>query len=161
VLTKASAADFDTGWAAAAGGPTYADISPVTMPSGWSAVAGIVQDASASVLTGSSNLRFSQTPINGWQEYQVTLAAGTYTISAWMVRNNSYGVVTFSIDGVDLATTWEGYAAGVSTTKLVITGVVVPTSATHAWRLRSASKHPSSSGYYWAHAGFQFLRTGA
>jgi hypothetical protein len=163
VLTKTSAADFATGWAAAAGGgfPVRGVIGIYDIPPTRSRVGSIEVVPAAVALTGLNLVRFYQFASGEFWEAPLWLAAGTYTITAIMVRNNSYGVVTFSIDGVDLATTFDGYAAAVAVTTLTITTVPIVGDGQHLFRARVASKNASSANFFHSHCGFAFDRTGA
>jgi hypothetical protein len=149
-----------TGPTGPAGAAGYAYLRTVDMPSAQTVVSGATTDNSPLALVGWNSIRFVPSPINGSITYTVNLAAGTYRMDAYMLRNNSYGVVTFAIDGAELATTWDGYNTSITTSLLTVTGITVTGSGDHQIRLQVKSKNASSSQFFMAHAGIHFTRTG-
>lgn len=94
--------------------------------------------------------------------YDVALDAGTWTLTWIRGSGPAGGIVTVSLGGVDLAPTVDTYSAG-GTANLVSqwTGITVATAGVYELKLRTDSKHASSTGYNFASALYALTRTGA
>ena len=102
---------------------------------------------SASMLTG--GYTYGASTVNNYMTWDVPLVAGTWTVTVIYATENNRGVITGSIDGVDLSPTVDAYSAG-ATSNVVTqwTGVSVASSGVKEFKLRAASKNASSSAYY-------------
>jgi len=106
-------------------------------------------------------------------EWDVLLAAGTWTLELGHGKNNTLGIFTVSLSTdastyTDVASspynasasTIDGYAASASyVNRSTITGITIATTGRYRLRLKMATKHASSSGYASELWGLRLLRT--
>lgn len=98
---------------------------------------------------------------NNYLEWSVVLTAGTYTLVTVYAKNSDAGIATIAVNGSNLATTVDGYAATFTRNNLsTITGLTI-TAGTNTIRYTAATKNASSSNYTWYYHGFALTRTGA
>jgi hypothetical protein len=84
-------------------------------------------------------------------ETNIYLKAGTYTLYAIGVTFTNRGKIDWSIDGSNVITGQDWYAAGGAVYNVIKSGSVTVTgSGNHLLRLTMNGKHASSSGYYFA-----------
>jgi len=125
-------------------GPAHIDIVPwgnVKATSG-----GMTRGQSSVYLTG--GIAASAATVDNYMAWDVPLVAGTWTVTIGYYKDTNKGVITASLDGVDLSPTVDGYAAASSfNTVAQWTGVSVASGGVKEFRLRSASKNASSSAY--------------
>lgn len=86
--------------------------------------------------------------VNNEVVYDFYAEAGTYTLDLLHRASTNRGVYTIAIDGVDLATQVDGYAAALTTVASTIQGIVIGSTGTHTIRLRMATKNPASSSFF-------------
>jgi hypothetical protein len=105
----------------------------------------------------------SAATVNAYMEWNVSLAAGAYTLTLWHAKDADFGIASISVDGATALTTKpDMYAAAPAVnTKAVITGIQVLTSGRHTIRFTGATKNASSSAYSLAIHAFGLVRTGA
>lgn len=98
-------------------------------------------------------------PADGhWIQWTNVPMGGTYTFGAAVQQTNSSGKYQLSIDGVDVGSLLDGYAASNTATVLSAAGIVV-TPGLHTVRVTVNGKNASSSGYVCRLAGLHLLRT--
>lgn len=93
-------------------------------------------------------------------EWDIVLAAGTYTMDFYHRTGTGNGIYTVRLDGVDL-TTVDGYEAAAANRKTKKTGLVIATAGRKRLSLVMATKNASSTGYAAILGGFGFVRTGS
>lgn len=96
---------------------------------------------------------------NTYAEWEVLLAAGTYTLTMAHRQGPDRGIYTVSIDGVDIGTV-DGYAAAGANSIATITGLAIAAGRRKV-RLTMATKNASSTGYTGYFNGIALGRTGA
>lgn len=94
-----------------------------------------------------------------WIEYDVPLAAGTYTCAVVAARGTDAGQVDVLLDGTAVATGLEFYNAGPSYAIRTQTGIVVATTKTYRVRVRVLTKNASALHYYCSLIRLRFRRT--
>lgn len=103
---------------------------------------------STAISTGTCQ-RNTPTPTNGdYVEWNVLLQAGTWSLDAVLTRFAAAGIAQFSVDGSNVGSAFDCYAA--STTPHAdhsATGIVIATTAVYPVRLTVAGKNASASGY--------------
>ena len=107
-----------------------------------------------STLVMFSSYRNNNNGQNSYIEYDIALAAGTYSFEFVHMRTANNGIYHVTIDGAAPTTyggdadTFDGYAASdTADVRSTITGVVLPTAKTYRVRLTIASKNASSGNY--------------
>lgn len=90
---------------------------------------------------------------------KVYLAAGTYTSTLLTLTGSSYGITTFSLDGVAIHNADCYAAAGANNVILQQTGIVVATSGIYTLSAKVATKNPASSNYGAYYGGYILQRT--
>lgn len=111
----------------------------------------------------SSSYPFAQvctaTVQNNYVEWERVLGAGTWSMRVQHATTSGGGIITPSIDGVDLSTI-DTYSAGsVFTAQTTITGIVIATTGAKLIRFRVNTKNASSSAYDQRIAAVTFTRT--
>ena len=91
--------------------------------------------------------------------WDLLLGAGTYTLDLFHFQGTNRGVYTISINGVDIGTTVDGYAAAGAHTKSQITGIAVAIAGVQRLRVLMATKNASSTNYLGAIEGLALTRT--
>lgn len=113
----------------------------------------------SSILSG--GLVYQGTPAQndeiGWK---VLLRAGTWTITLIHFRSTDRGIYTVKLDTTSIGTI-DGYGSAAGNVVSAITGVSVSTPALYTLKLVMATKHASSSNYYYAPQWIICQRTGA
>lgn len=85
---------------------------------------------------------------NALMRMDMPAGPGTYTFELIHTQNTDAGIYTLSIDGVDFATTIDGYAASITrNTVSQLTSVPIPRSGLHQVALTMKAKNASSSDY--------------
>ncbi len=82
-----------------------------------------------------------------YMEWDVGMAAGTWTLKFLMLQWNSAGILTASIDGVDVGTTDLYASAATWNYEVTMSGIVVATTGKKALRVRVNGKNASSAAY--------------
>lgn len=128
-------------------GPAHIDIIPWN---NYKAVSGFTpaRTQSSAALTGGA-LTGSSSTAGNYVTWDVPLMAGTWTVTLLYSKSTAAGVITASLDGVDLSGTVDGYNG--STTYSNVnqwTGVSVATGGVKEFKLRCDTKNGSSSSYY-------------
>lgn len=83
-----------------------------------------------------------------YMTWDLVLAAGTYTFDFLMVKADSAGIMTFQIDGVDIGSTWDGYAAAPAANNFVtFASTAIASTGKHTLKIKCDTKN-ASSGYY-------------
>lgn len=146
--------------AGSASGNRNVTIMGASVPSAKSGAWTPTADSSAGIAMGSYGIN---TPaINEYQEWDILLESGTYSITILYLKNTSRAITTLTLDGGSSLGTFDGYNAGGSLTALsTITGIAVSTTAMHTFRFAQLSKNASSSNYYLVLHAFHLTRTGA
>lgn len=95
-----------------------------------------------------------------YMEWQVNLAAGTYTLTGVFFRSTDRGIADWSLDGVSVGT-YDMY--GVAGWNIVseITGITVAADGNYTLRVTANGKNASSSDYVINHTSVTMTRTGA
>jgi hypothetical protein len=148
VLTKASAADFDTGWetpAAGGGNGGYQafvwwDQAPSASSAAWS----------RNPQTAARYLGFvaSDTTNGSWAQWEFAAPAGTYSFEIVHYKGSSHGIIALAVDGVTLGTTIDLYGSVLTNSNITtITGVTLANGAAHTLRFTVTGKNPASSNY--------------
>lgn len=100
-----------------------------------------------------------------WREWNVPVEAGTYALHIVHRKTPASGIVTVSIDGVDLGTPgsggvdWYGTSA-TANNRVIWSGITVGATGVIAVRLRVDSKNGSSSSYAAEVQAWELVRTG-
>lgn len=95
-------------------------------------------------------------------EWYVNLAAGTYTFTTIYATSTTFAILAFTLDGVSMGATVDGYAASLTLNNVAQrTGVTVSTDGLHTLRMTATGKNASSTDYVMAMQSFNFVRTGA
>ena len=126
--------------------PSIVDVNP--MPSAsrshlWDAI----QINSSSMNNG---YRSSATAGNStsWLEWDVPLAAGDWSLRAIYTSSHDAGIMTFSVDAVDIGSV-DTYDPAIVHNREVTVGVVhVHASGSHVLKVRLDQKNPASSNFY-------------
>jgi hypothetical protein len=100
----------------------------------------------------------TNTQSSGWLEWDITLAAGTFTIDLICFRNPDAGIATLSLDGTTVGTL-DLYVAIGNPAVLSLANVVVATGGKKVFRIASGTKNPSSSGFFIRYAASIIRRT--
>lgn len=87
--------------------------------------------------------------LNDAFEFNCSLDSGTYTLSHLGVLANSAGIITWSVDGVDQATTHDWYAASATYNTIKTLTLTVIGNGYHIIRGQCRTKNGSSGGYNW------------
>lgn len=91
--------------------------------------------------------------------FDVSLAAGTWTFELIHAKGTNYGIITIQLDGSTIGTI-DSYAASASINdRTQITGVAVVNSGKKRLKLLMATKNASSTNYVGAIHHLQFKRT--
>lgn len=91
--------------------------------------------------------------------WDVVLAAGTWTVEASVIVGAGRGIITFALDGTDIGT-YDTYGAVTDfKARGGVAGVVVPTSAKRRLRLKAATKNAASAAYMIDLVWLQLRRT--
>jgi hypothetical protein len=94
-------------------------------------------------------------------QWNVELAAGTWSIKSIYATAASAGIGLLQLDGATVATIDFYAASGVNNVTTTTTGVTVATSGAHTLKLLISGKHASSTDYYYDLSSFSGVRTGA
>lgn len=93
--------------------------------------------------------------------FQKYLQSGTYTLALAYKTGPTHGIFTPFVDGVQLGSTIDSWiASGGASVWSTISGIVIPTSGLHAFRLLMASKNASATGFFGIIHGLILTRTG-
>lgn len=90
--------------------------------------------------------------------WDVSVAAGTWTACWFTDRRNDYGIVRMTVDGVEIGTAVDHYAAAFSLTTQIETGIVL-TAGMHSFGMKVTGKNASSTGYLSVISGLALTRT--
>lgn len=145
-----SEATGDTRYLLATSAPHYALVVASSAPR---ATSGFTSATFAS--TDYFTTRITSTGAQGsWVEWDVLLAAGTYTLTFYQRLAVDNGIYTVSVDGVDVGAI-DGYNAGGGSTPapVQLQGIAVATGQ-HRVRFTMATKNASASGYLGRFSGF-------
>ena len=81
-------------------------------------------------------------------EWQLPLAAGTWTMEVTHVRADDAGVMAFSVDGTDVGSV-DAYAPVIEhNVRATISSITVASSGMHTLRVRTDAKNIASSNYF-------------
>ena len=81
-------------------------------------------------------------------EWQLPLAAGTWSMEVTHVTADDAGIMTFSIDGADIGSV-DAYAPAIEeNAQANIAKISVATSGMHTLRVRTDAKNVASSNYF-------------
>jgi hypothetical protein len=154
----------DGTWAVPSGGSAasarHAIISALVRPSSMSGAGPYAPVYQAGTI-GNVQSNGLGTSIGSWDEWQVSLDAGTYALDLWWVRGTGNGIVTLSVDGGSAhATTVDTYGTFLANQTTAFTGIIL-TSGLHTFRFTRATKNGSSSGYNFQFHMIVLSRTGA
>lgn len=94
-------------------------------------------------------------------EWDVALAAGTWTLTLIYCLDNNAGVLTPSIDGTDLSTIGMYSASFTPNTVAQWTGITIGSAGIKEIKMRTDSKHASSGDYDIYPQWITLTRTGA
>lgn len=127
-------------------GPAHIDIV------GWgnvkAASGAMTRTQSSAALTGGYSYAAGGA-VNNYMTWDVPLIAGTWTVTFIYHAYSDRGIVTASIDGVDLSPTVDQYNVATTPNNVAQwTGVSVATPGVKEFKLRAASKNASASAYY-------------
>lgn len=101
-----------------------------------------------------STRRTSTGAQGNWCEWEVLLDPGTYTLRMFQRLAADNGILTVSVDGVDVGTV-DGYAAaGATGAPVDVQGIFLDRPGLHLIRLRLDTKNPASAGYFGRINGF-------
>lgn len=160
VLTKTSAADFATGWAAGGGGGVVEVVRPWWSPTTTNSILSNFFSADRPYLGSRTTGDFAAPP--QWVQWAFTAPAGTYALEIEHVKTTNAADITIAVDGVTLATVVPGYAnpaENLSTT--TVANVVLGTTGQHTIRFTAASRNPLSTGWFLVWRGWRIYWTGA
>lgn len=124
--------------------PWTIDIDPFALPhtqTNWSTITTIANQVKGAAIESSG----AQNAEIGWD---VTLAAGTWTLSIVVSTFSNNGIITASIDGSSVGTIDLYTAGAVLNSKKSITGITVATTGKKRLLLKMATKNASASAYY-------------
>lgn len=134
-----------------AGGDTGASLDDLPWHNDAPAVSWSSASGTPALSHATSNLLHSRVAAhaaqNDWIEYEVWLAAGTYSMTMIATTDADHGILTIAVNGSTVGTQ-DHYSASTSTTaKVTTTGMTVSTTGKHTIRLTTATKNASSTGY--------------
>ena len=147
----------DIGAAAASDLPYMAVVSGIVLPTATNAT--LSQAYLASCIYNAACINASNA-VNNYFEWEVVVAAGTYTLRTAWSRNTGNGVATISVDGNALGSTIDMYGTFANNNITDHTGIAL-TAGRHKIRYTATSKNGSSTGYLIYVHGFSLTRTGA
>ena len=82
-------------------------------------------------------------------EWRLPLEAGTWAMEVTHVKADDAGIMTFSLDGVDIAGSVDAYGPAVEqNVRATIAGITVASSGMHTLRVRTDAKNIASSNYF-------------
>jgi hypothetical protein len=102
----------------------------------------------------------SDTAVNAEVTFNKYLQAGTYTMDVYYFSGANRGIFTPFVDGVQLGTTIDTFAASGVATRATIANIVVTGSTLHALRFLIAAKNATSTAFLGAISGIGMTRTG-
>lgn len=135
----------------------YLAVVPGTVPPNVASSATTQQYFAASF---NNVITYGDGALNNYYEWEVFVAAGTYTLRTNWNRTTNAGICTISVDGVDQGATIDMYGTAAPNQATDRTGIVL-TAGRHKVRYRAAAKNASSTAYYIQLHGFSLTRTGA
>ena len=92
--------------------------------------------------------------------FKVLLAAGTWTLYLLHAKFNSFGIITFRVDGGASVGTIDLYNGSlIGNQRSTVAGIVVATSGIHDLNLKMETKNASSSNYFGDISLIQLART--
>lgn len=95
-------------------------------------------------------------------EWNVALAAGTYTFTVIHVKTTNCAIAAFTLDGTSMGATLDLYAASPTFNNVASrTGITVASPGNHVLRMTATGKNASSTDYAMSTQWFTFTRTGA
>jgi hypothetical protein len=97
--------------------------------------------------------------VNDEFEFEMALAAGTYTFKLLSLKDNASGIVTVRIDGSSIGTIDLYNAGGALNVVNTITSIVIATTGTKTINFKIESKNASSSNYIAYLTLVQFIKT--
>lgn len=117
---------------------------------GWATVH-TASDGSVQLSIGSTaqggGMQYGGTAQNDSVEWDIVLAAGTWTIQFECVKFSDCGIVTISVDGSDVGTI-DTYAAGATYNQIVsLANIVIASTGKKRIKFMIATKNASSSGF--------------
>lgn len=102
------------------------------------------------------------TTVNNQASYTCMLQKGTYTLDLLYIKSSAGGQVDIFVDGVEVASNIEMYAAAATYNQVSSTASISVTyNGLHTIILKAGSKHASSSAYATYHTNIVMTRTGA
>jgi len=105
---------------------------------------------------GAGYLTSGNNAINGFIEWKIWTAAGTWTMLVNAKKRNNSGIATLSVDGVDIVT---GDFYNTTPLEAVVTMVIgALTTGSHLVRLTFKTKNASSTNYGWQIGEIEFQR---
>jgi len=102
--------------------------------------------------------KFSSGAQNDEINFDVVLAAGTWTIEVMHRKSTNLGIYSVQLDGVEVGTI-DGYGAAAPNTRSSIANIVVAAAGKKRLKLKMAAKNPSSSSYFGELHHIQLRRT--
>lgn len=126
--------------------PSFVDINPLPGASRsnlWDAI----QINSSSVNNGyrSSALAGNAT---SWLEWDVPLGAGDWSLRVIYTSSHDAGIMTFSVDGVDIGSVDTYEPSIVNNRQATLSGIHIHGSGSHVLKVRLDQKNPASSNFY-------------
>lgn len=96
--------------------------------------------------------------LNDQVGYDVVLAAGIWDLLFYVNHFTNNGIITASIDGVNLGTTWDTYGADAHNLPVSHSGIVVASSGKKRLLFKMTGKNGASSAYTGRIEGGMVLR---
>jgi hypothetical protein len=91
--------------------------------------------------------------------FDLPIAAGTWTIELLHVKSTTHGIFSVQIDGIEVGTADAYSASAVFNNRTSVSGVVIATAGKHRLKLKMTTKNVSSGGYFGAIQHIQLRRT--
>lgn len=115
----------------------------------WKTTSGVTTPGRTQASTALTGGKFSAASwaVNNYITWDVPLVAGTWTVTLIHGKTTDAGILTASLDGVDLTGTSDAYAATAYNTVQQWTGVSVTTGGVKEFKVRADTKNASSSSY--------------
>ena len=137
--------------------PWIVDLNVFMEPSGQNHWVGL--SAQAGLFMGGTKYSVGNSDDSDYIQWDVILAAGTWTLQTMSQNQSNKGIITAKLDGTTIGTI-DTYAASSTPNALgSITGITVASSGKHTLQFRNTTKNASSSGYVIALQHVRLIRT--